>query len=77
MCRMGEILQEDSLCNPNSGVATWCFPGINVGNPRHSHSHSDVMNKVGGKSCETDKDGELYSDASVNATPSTIRSRRV
>ncbi|PPD71556.1 hypothetical protein GOBAR_DD31545 [Gossypium barbadense] len=48
MCRMGEILQEDCLCNPNSGVATWCFPGINVGNPRHSHSLSDVMSKVEG-----------------------------
>ncbi|KAH1106688.1 hypothetical protein J1N35_010456 [Gossypium stocksii] len=77
MCRMGEILQEDSLCNPNSGVATWCFPGINVGNPRHSHSLSDVMNKVEGKYCESDTDGELYSDASINATPSTSRSRRV
>ncbi|KAG4188197.1 hypothetical protein ERO13_A08G148100v2 [Gossypium hirsutum] len=77
MCRMGEILQEDSLCNPNSGVATWCFPGINVGNPRHSHSLSDVMNKVEGKYCESDTDVELYSDASINATPSTSRSRRV
>ncbi|TYJ23056.1 hypothetical protein E1A91_A08G165200v1 [Gossypium mustelinum] len=77
MCRMGEILQEDSLCNPNSGVATWCFPGINVGNPRHSHSLSDVMNKVEGKYCESDTDLELYSDASINATPSTSRSRRV
>nr|KJB25090.1 hypothetical protein B456_004G176500 [Gossypium raimondii]KJB25091.1 hypothetical protein B456_004G176500 [Gossypium raimondii]KJB25092.1 hypothetical protein B456_004G176500 [Gossypium raimondii]KJB25093.1 hypothetical protein B456_004G176500 [Gossypium raimondii]KJB25094.1 hypothetical protein B456_004G176500 [Gossypium raimondii] len=57
MCRMGEILQEDSLCNPNSGVATWCFPGINVGNPRHSHSLSDVMSKVEGSTANPIRTG--------------------
>ncbi|MFQ6666579.1 hypothetical protein Gotur_032877 [Gossypium turneri] len=57
MCRMGEILQEDSLCNPNSVVATWCFPGINVGNPRHSHSLSDVMSKVEGSTANPRRTG--------------------
>ncbi|KAK8505036.1 hypothetical protein V6N11_012510 [Hibiscus sabdariffa] len=71
MCRMGEILQEDSLCNPDSSGAMWCFPGIKVENPRQSGI--DAMEKVEGKYCESDTDRESYSDA----TPSTSRSRRV
>ncbi|XP_039056263.1 rop guanine nucleotide exchange factor 14-like [Hibiscus syriacus] len=75
MCRIGEIVQEDSLCNPDSSVATWCFPGIKEENPRHSVVHT--MEKVEGKNCESDTYGESFSDASVHATPSTSRSRRV
>ncbi|XP_039029963.1 rop guanine nucleotide exchange factor 14-like [Hibiscus syriacus] len=75
MSRMGEILQEDSLCNPDSSVATWFFPGIKVGNPRHSIT--DATNKVEGNYCESDTDRESNSDASVHATPSTSRSRLV
>ncbi|XWS49417.1 hypothetical protein CRYUN_Cryun12cG0001800 [Craigia yunnanensis] len=36
VCRIGEILQEDTLSNPNSPVATLCFPGIDVKRNMHS-----------------------------------------
>ncbi|KAE8671364.1 Rop guanine nucleotide exchange factor 14 [Hibiscus syriacus] len=75
MCRMGEIVQEDSLYNQDSSIATWCFPGIKVRNPRHSII--DTVEKVEGEDCESDTDRESYSDASVDATLSTSRSRRV
>ncbi|KAK8639906.1 hypothetical protein V6N13_138272 [Hibiscus sabdariffa] len=71
LSRMGEILQEDSLCNPDSGVATWFFPGIKVENPRHSLI--DAMKRVEGSHCESDTDRESCGDA----TPSTSRSGRV
>ncbi|KAL4324334.1 hypothetical protein GQ457_11G020200 [Hibiscus cannabinus] len=71
LSRMGEILQEDSLCNPDSGVATWFFPGIKVGNPRCSLI--DAMKRVEGSHCESDTDRGSCGDA----TPSTSRSGRV
>ncbi|GMJ12577.1 ROP (rho of plants) guanine nucleotide exchange factor 14 [Hibiscus trionum] len=71
MSRMGEILQEDSLCHPDSNVATRFFPGIKVENPRHSSI--DAMKRVEGSHCESDVDRESYGDA----TPSTSRSRQV
>ncbi|XP_052210763.1 rop guanine nucleotide exchange factor 14 isoform X2 [Diospyros lotus] len=54
LSRMGDILQEDILSNPNSPVPKSCFPGMDViGNsdsPVHAqrarHSLIDQMNKV-------------------------------
>ncbi|KAK8614328.1 hypothetical protein V6N13_122689 [Hibiscus sabdariffa] len=71
LSRMGEILQEDSLCNPDSGVATWFFPGIKVENTRCSLI--DAMKRVEGSHCESDTDRGSCGDA----TPSTSRSGRV
>ncbi|XVE99989.1 hypothetical protein REPUB_Repub03eG0247900 [Reevesia pubescens] len=89
MCRIGEILEEDSLSNPNSPVATLCFPGINVNRnmqspacgPRARQSLIDQLNKADGKYCESDSSS--YSDREfsvgrtncVNATPSRSRVR--
>ncbi|XP_039056507.1 rop guanine nucleotide exchange factor 14-like isoform X1 [Hibiscus syriacus] len=71
MSRVGEILQEDSLCSPDSSVATWCFPRIKVGNPMHSII--DAKKRVEGNYSEFYTDRESNSDASVHATPSTSR----
>ena len=89
MSRIAEILQEDTLSNPNSPVATLCFPGINVNRNMQSpscglrarHSLTDQTNIADGKYCESDSssysDRELcYNEVRtncVNATPSANR----
>ncbi|XP_057965917.1 rop guanine nucleotide exchange factor 14 [Malania oleifera] len=89
LSRIGDILQEDVLRNPNSPVAASYFPGVNLGeilgNPavslRVRHSLIDQMNRVDGRFSESN--GSRFSDAefssseaktsSVTATPSRSR----
>lgn len=89
MSRIGEILQEDTLSNPNSPVATLCFPGMNMkGNlqtpacgPRARQSLIDQMNRADGKYCDSDSSSYSEREVSynearrscVNATPSRSR----
>ncbi|KAG2304160.1 hypothetical protein Bca52824_032811 [Brassica carinata] len=85
LSRMGEILREDSLSNPNSPAPPSCFPSSRdlyrtperpLLSSRVRHSLTDDMNKADGT--ETGLDF-LFADAkfvsSVNATPS--RSSRI
>ncbi|KAM7261698.1 hypothetical protein ACFE04_020775 [Oxalis oulophora] len=84
--RIGEILQEDALSNPNSPVAvtTRCIPEI-LHRPlislRVRHSLIDQMNNADGKflkpdaSSISDIDNSFYVDrksSTINATPSRI-----
>lgn len=87
--RIGEILQEDTLSNPNSPSAMLCFTGINMNRimqspscgPSARHSLIDQMNKADGKYSESNSssypDRELcYGEGrtnSVDATPSGSR----
>lgn len=84
LSRMGEILREDSLSNPNSPAPPSCFPSSRdlyrtperpLLSSRARHSLTDDMNKA--DETETGLDF-LFADAkvsSVNATPS--RSSRI
>ncbi|XWS49377.1 hypothetical protein CRYUN_Cryun13aG0158700 [Craigia yunnanensis] len=82
MCRIGEILQEDTLSSPNSPVANVnrSMQSPSCG-PCARHSLIDQMNKADGKYCESDSssnsDRELCSNEGrtncVNATPSGSR----
>ncbi|XP_059663069.1 rop guanine nucleotide exchange factor 14 [Cornus florida] len=84
LTRMGDILQEDVLSNPNSPVASCNFPGISdtpVLSQRVRHSLIDQMNNVDGqlRDSNTSHASELelsYGEArtsSVSATPSWSR----
>ncbi|XP_058190577.1 rop guanine nucleotide exchange factor 14 isoform X2 [Rhododendron vialii] len=73
LTRMGDILREDVLSNPNSPVPTGCFPGMNLSDsPVHSqrvrHSLIDQMNKVDGEFCSAE-----IKSSPVTATPSRNR----
>ncbi|KAI8530881.1 hypothetical protein RHMOL_Rhmol11G0094300 [Rhododendron molle] len=73
LTRMGDILREDVLSNPNSPVPTGCFPGMNLSDsPVHSqrvrHSLIDQMNKVDGEFCNAE-----IKSSPVTATPSRNR----
>ncbi|TKY70172.1 Rop guanine nucleotide exchange factor 14 [Spatholobus suberectus] len=83
LSRIGDILQEDSLSNPNSPVAINCSPGINLSQTWVVGSHIrqsllDKMNKAGGQCCDSSSystsDSQLSSmdakSSSVIATPS-------
>ncbi|KAL6985562.1 Rop guanine nucleotide exchange factor 14 [Sarracenia purpurea var. burkii] len=89
LSRIGDILQEEVLSNPNSPVPACCFPGINLTcNPdslvfdqRLRHSLIDQMKKVDRQFCNSDQsdtpDFESPSaeskTSSVVATPSRSR----
>ncbi|KAI4327913.1 hypothetical protein L6164_020322 [Bauhinia variegata] len=83
LSRIGDILQEDILSNPNSPVVTSCSLGINLSETWVSGSHIrqsllDKMNKADGRSsCGSTSDIELsFADpksSSVTATPSRSR----
>lgn len=87
LSRIGDILQEDSLSNPNSPVVTSFSPAINLSetwvvSSHIRHSLIDKMNKADGRYCESScgstSDLELSSiDAkggnSVTQTPSRSR----
>ncbi|KAK3006455.1 hypothetical protein RJ639_015693 [Escallonia herrerae] len=87
LSRMGDILQEDILSNPNSPVAVSRFPVNLTGildtppNLRIRHSLIDQMNDVDGQLCNSNSskvsDVELSSDetkaSSLTATPSRSR----
>ncbi|KAE9446301.1 hypothetical protein C3L33_21805, partial [Rhododendron williamsianum] len=73
LTRMGDILREDVLSNPNSPVPTGGFPGMNLSDsPVHSqrvrHSLIDQMNKVDGEFCSAE-----IKSSPVTATPSRNR----
>lgn len=86
LSRMGEILKEDSLSNPNSPAPPSCFPSSRdlyrtperpLLSSRARHSLTDDMNKAGETESGldflfADGDGKV---SSVNTTPS--RSSRV
>ncbi|KAG5134645.1 hypothetical protein JHK82_025833 [Glycine max] len=82
LSRIGDILQEDSLSNPNSPVAIKCSPGINLSQTWEVSSHIkqsllDKINKADrqycNSSCYSTSDLELPSidikSSSVIATP--------
>ncbi|KAK7360552.1 hypothetical protein VNO77_02558 [Canavalia gladiata] len=86
LSRIGDILQEDALSNPNSPISTICSPGINLSEAwvvgsHIRHSLIDKMNKADGQYCESScgstSDIELSSTeaktSSVTATPSRGR----
>ncbi|KAK3004087.1 hypothetical protein RJ639_017887 [Escallonia herrerae] len=87
LSRMGDILQEDILSNPNSPVAVSRFPVNLTGildtppNLRIRHSLINQMNNVDGQLCNSNSskvsDVELSSDetkaSSLTATPSRSR----
>ncbi|RDX69538.1 Rop guanine nucleotide exchange factor 14 [Mucuna pruriens] len=58
LSRIGDILQEDSLSNPNSPVVINCSPWINLSQTCVVGSHVrqsllDKMNKAGGQCCDS------------------------
>ncbi|KAF8380837.1 hypothetical protein HHK36_028332 [Tetracentron sinense] len=85
LSRIGDILQEDILSNPNSPVPTCCFPGVNlietpvVGRARQSLI--DQMNRADGGFCDynSSKTSDMeFSDSeaktsSVTSTPCRSR----
>lgn len=89
LSRIGDILQEDALSNPNSPMATGCSPaGINLSDAwvigsHIRHSLIDKMNKANviqhcDSSCDSTSDIELSSNeatssSSVTDTPSHSR----
>ncbi|XAR70764.1 hypothetical protein NMG60_11027743 [Bertholletia excelsa] len=88
LSRIGDILQEDVLSNPNSPVPACCFPGITITrNPdspmlgqRVRHSLIDQMNKVDGQSCNShasvgseELSASEAKSSSVAVTPSRSR----
>ncbi|XP_027348486.1 rop guanine nucleotide exchange factor 14-like [Abrus precatorius] len=86
LSRIGDILQEDALSNPNSPISTSCSPGINlseawVAGSHIRHSLIDKMNKADENHCDSSclstSDMELSSteakSSSVIATPSRGR----
>ncbi|KAJ1381000.1 Serine-threonine/tyrosine-protein kinase, catalytic domain [Sesbania bispinosa] len=87
LSRIGDILQEDCLSNPNSPVATSCSPGINLSETwvvgsHIKHSLLDKMNKVDvqfcDSSCDSTSDLELSSiDAKSSAVIVTPNQSRV
>ncbi|XP_015085849.1 rop guanine nucleotide exchange factor 14-like isoform X1 [Solanum pennellii] len=85
LTRIGEILQEDILSNPNSPAASCHLPGIRIAgltdspmSSRVRHSLIDQMNKTDGRCCDSrrtnasDIDIEFADSrlSSVTATPS-------
>ncbi|PHT58779.1 Rop guanine nucleotide exchange factor 14 [Capsicum baccatum] len=84
LIRIGEILQEDILSNPNSPAASCHLPGIRIPKcdspvPSHvRHSLIDQMNKADGRSCGSRRTNASEIDiefaeskiSSVTATPS-------
>lgn len=85
LTRIGEILQEDILSNPNSPAASCHLPGIRIAGltdspmpSRVRHSLIDQMNKTDGRCCDSrrtnasDIDIEFAESrlSSVTATPS-------
>ncbi|KAM3322685.1 rop guanine nucleotide exchange factor 14 isoform X1 [Capsicum chacoense] len=84
LTRIGEILQEDILSNPNSPAASCHLPGIRIPKcdspvPSHvRHSLIDQMNKADGRSCGSRRTNASEIDiefaeskiSSVTATPS-------
>ncbi|KAI4314598.1 hypothetical protein L6164_027487 [Bauhinia variegata] len=87
LSRIGDILQEDILSNPNSPVVTSCSPGLNLTETWGIGSHIrqsllDKMNKAdGNSSCGSTCDVELsFADtksSSVTVTPSRSRVWRI
>uniref|UniRef100_A0A5B7AWU5 Putative rop guanine nucleotide exchange factor 14 n=1 Tax=Davidia involucrata TaxID=16924 RepID=A0A5B7AWU5_DAVIN len=89
LSRIGDILQEEVLSNPNSPVPTCSFPGINltrvsdspVLGQRIRHSLIDHMNKVNGQFCDSNagnaSDLELSCGEAKTSwlTPTPSRSR--
>ncbi|KAK8471615.1 hypothetical protein PHAVU_003G277800 [Phaseolus vulgaris] len=86
LCRIGDILQEDALSNPNSPISITHSPGTNLSEAwvvgsRIRHSLIDKMNETDGEhcgsSCGSTSDVELPStEATANiitATPSRGR----
>ncbi|KAE9596859.1 putative PRONE domain-containing protein [Lupinus albus] len=86
LSRIGDIMQEDSISNPNSPVVTSCSPGINLSETwvigsHIKHSLLAKMNIADGKYCDSssasNSDIELSSieakTSSVIATPSRSR----
>ncbi|MCD9639281.1 hypothetical protein HAX54_023689 [Datura stramonium] len=88
LTRIGEILQEDILSNPNSPAASCHLPGIRIPGlsdspipSRVRHSLIDQMNKADGQCCDSrrtnasDIDTEFAESkiSSVTATPSRSR----
>ncbi|KAE9613224.1 hypothetical protein Lal_00027684 [Lupinus albus] len=86
LSRIQDIMQEDSLSNPNSPVVTSCSPGINLSETcvigsHIRHSLLDKMNMADGKYCSsssaTNSDIEPSSigakTSSVISTPSRSR----
>ncbi|XP_028755951.1 rop guanine nucleotide exchange factor 14 [Neltuma alba] len=86
LSRIGDILQEDALSNPNSPAATSCSPSISLSQTWVVGSHIrqsliDKMNKADGQYCESscgsNSDLELSSidvkTSSVTQTPSRSR----
>ena len=86
LSRIGDILHEDALSNPNSPVATISSPGINLSEAwtvgsHIRHSLIDRLNKADGQycdsSCDSTSDVELSSTEvkanSVTTTPSRSR----
>ncbi|XP_019055455.1 PREDICTED: rop guanine nucleotide exchange factor 14 isoform X2 [Nelumbo nucifera] len=89
LSRIGDILQEDVLSNPNSPVASCCFPGVSLTgifespavDSRICHSLIDQMNRVDGQFCESSPSKSsdvVFSDgetktSSVTSTPCRSR----
>nr|GMD99242.1 rop guanine nucleotide exchange factor 14 [Ipomoea batatas] len=89
LTRIGEILQEDILSNPNSPAAACHLPGLRIpgtpgspapGSHRVRHSLIDQMNKVDGRasfSCRTNaSDLDLDSVSSMRGLITATPSRR-
>ncbi|KAH0642743.1 hypothetical protein KY289_033717 [Solanum tuberosum] len=85
LTRIGEILQEDILSNPNSPAASCHLPGIRIAGltdspmaSRVRHSLIDQMNKTDGRCCDSHRTNASDIDiefaesrlSSVTATPS-------
>ncbi|KAK4338136.1 hypothetical protein RND71_042623 [Anisodus tanguticus] len=88
LTRIGEILQEDILSNPNSPAASCHLPGIRIPGLSDSpmpirvrHSLIDQMNKADGRCCDSRRTNASDIDieyteskiSSVTATPSRSR----
>ncbi|KAJ8747159.1 hypothetical protein K2173_004575 [Erythroxylum novogranatense] len=83
LSRMGDIVKQDIVSNPNSPVATAYFPGKDIALNQEKlqqirHSLTDQMNKVDGKDQQFNASEWEFSDTegreiSVNSTPSRSR----
>ncbi|KAK7307391.1 hypothetical protein VNO77_40409 [Canavalia gladiata] len=80
MSRIGDILQEDSLSNPNSPAVINCSPGINLSGTWVVDSHIrqsllDKMNKADGQSCDSSCDSTSdFELSSIDAKSSSVNS---
>ncbi|CAN6882341.1 unnamed protein product [Brassica oleracea] len=83
LSRMGEILKEDSLSNPNSPAPPSCFPSSRdlyrtperpLLSSRVRHSLTDDMNRADGIETDTGLDF-LFADAKVSSVNATTPSR--